>query len=180
MLVSAANVVSSQIWIFVWLAFQCMPLVGNDLNSPHSLVWKGIFHVLMLLDRCLLGKERRGFLHLLLLLVAFGGELLISLFDLSCSMFSLIFICFQPKLHSINHGTAYCGRDTIKVLLVLLDEEAVSAPTQNKAELLYDDVNLIMFGSTSVLTLFRWVLKKFLFVYKDFILTDLKHWYFVR
>ncbi|XP_048816476.1 PCNA-interacting partner isoform X4 [Lagopus muta] len=61
----------------------------------------------------------------------------------------------RPKLHSINHGTAYCGRDTIKVLLVLLDEEAVSAPTQNKAELLYDDVNLIMFGSTSVLTLFR-------------------------
>ncbi|XP_042693733.1 PCNA-interacting partner isoform X3 [Centrocercus urophasianus] len=61
----------------------------------------------------------------------------------------------RPKLHSINHGTAYCGRDTIKVLLVLLDEEAVSAPTQNKAELLYDDVNLIMFGSISVLTLFR-------------------------
>ncbi|XP_031445600.1 PCNA-interacting partner isoform X2 [Phasianus colchicus] len=61
----------------------------------------------------------------------------------------------RPKLHSINHGTAYCGRDTIKVLLVLLDEEAVSTPTQNKAELLYDDVNLIMFGSTSILTLFR-------------------------
>ncbi|XP_025004505.2 PCNA-interacting partner isoform X2 [Gallus gallus] len=61
----------------------------------------------------------------------------------------------RPKLHSINHGTAYCGRDTIKVLLVLLDEEAVSAPTQNKAELLYDDVNLNMFGITSVLTLFR-------------------------
>ncbi|XP_021243144.1 PCNA-interacting partner isoform X3 [Numida meleagris] len=61
----------------------------------------------------------------------------------------------RPKLHSINHGTVYCGRDTIKVLLVLLDEEAVSAPTQNKAELLYDDVNLNMFGITSVLTLFR-------------------------
>ncbi|OXB69324.1 hypothetical protein ASZ78_015724 [Callipepla squamata] len=61
----------------------------------------------------------------------------------------------RPKLHSINHGTVYCGRDTVKVLLVLLDEEAVSAPTQNKVELLYDDVNLSMFGITSVLTLFR-------------------------
>ncbi|XP_015723009.1 PCNA-interacting partner isoform X1 [Coturnix japonica] len=61
----------------------------------------------------------------------------------------------RPKLHSINHGTVYCGRDTIKVLLVLLDKEAVSAPTQNKAELLYDDLNLNMFGITSFLTLFR-------------------------
>ncbi|XP_014793003.1 PREDICTED: PCNA-interacting partner [Calidris pugnax] len=61
----------------------------------------------------------------------------------------------RPKLHSINHDTVYCGRDTVKVLLVLLDEEAVSPPTQNKAELLYDDENLNLFGVTSVLTLFR-------------------------
>ncbi|XP_065536432.1 PCNA-interacting partner isoform X3 [Lathamus discolor] len=61
----------------------------------------------------------------------------------------------RPKLHSINHGTAYCGRDTVKVLLVLLDEEAVNPPTQNKAELLYDNENLNLFGITSVLTLFR-------------------------
>ncbi|XP_064312444.1 PCNA-interacting partner isoform X4 [Phalacrocorax carbo] len=61
----------------------------------------------------------------------------------------------RPKLHSINHGTVYCGRDTIKVLLVLLDEEAVSPPTQNKAELLYDDESFNLFGITSVLTLFR-------------------------
>ncbi|PKK30049.1 PCNA-interacting partner isoform X1 [Columba livia] len=61
----------------------------------------------------------------------------------------------RPKLHSINHGTAYCGRDTVKVLLVLLDEEAVNPPTQNKGELLYDDENLNLFGITSVLTLFR-------------------------
>ncbi|KAM6302104.1 PCNA-interacting partner [Podargus strigoides] len=61
----------------------------------------------------------------------------------------------RPKLHSINHGTVYCGRDTIKILLVLLDEEAVNPPTQNKAELLYDDESLNLFGSTSVLTLFR-------------------------
>nr|XP_021140358.1 PCNA-interacting partner isoform X4 [Columba livia] len=60
----------------------------------------------------------------------------------------------RPKLHSINHGTAYCGRDTVKVLLVLLDEEAVNPPTQNKGELLYDDENLNLFGITSVLTLF--------------------------
>lgn len=80
------------------------------------------------------------------------------------------FIYFQPKLHSINHGTAYCGRDTVKVLLALLDEEAVNPPTQNKAELLYDDENLNLFGITSVLTLFRWVLEGlfcvcFVFVY---------------
>ncbi|XP_035415475.1 PCNA-interacting partner isoform X4 [Cygnus atratus] len=61
----------------------------------------------------------------------------------------------RPKLHSINHGTVYCGRDTVKVLLVLLDEEAVSAPTENKELLLCDDENLNMFGITSVLTLFR-------------------------
>ncbi|CAM9962880.1 unnamed protein product [Bubo scandiacus] len=61
----------------------------------------------------------------------------------------------RPKLHSINHGTVYCGRDTVKVLLVLLDEEAVNLPTQNKAELLYDDESLNLFGITSVLTLFR-------------------------
>ncbi|XP_010212593.1 PREDICTED: PCNA-interacting partner [Tinamus guttatus] len=61
----------------------------------------------------------------------------------------------RPKLHSINHGTVYCGRDTVKVLLVLLDEEAANLPTPNKAELLYNDENLSLFGITSVLTLFR-------------------------
>ncbi|KAM6424664.1 PCNA-interacting partner [Rhynochetos jubatus] len=61
----------------------------------------------------------------------------------------------RPKLHAVNHGTVYCGRDTVKVLLVLLDEEAVSPPTQNKAGLLYDDESLNLFGITSVLTLFR-------------------------
>ncbi|XP_077034385.1 PCNA-interacting partner isoform X3 [Agelaius phoeniceus] len=61
----------------------------------------------------------------------------------------------RPKLHSINHGTAYYGRDTVKVLLVLLDEEAVSPPTQNKADLLCDNESLNLCGITSVLTLFR-------------------------
>ncbi|XP_075407205.1 PCNA-interacting partner isoform X4 [Tenrec ecaudatus] len=60
----------------------------------------------------------------------------------------------RPKSHAINHGTVYCGRDTVKILLVLLDEEAADAPTQNKAKLLYDDENLIH-NETSILTLFR-------------------------
>ncbi|XP_058164615.1 PCNA-interacting partner isoform X1 [Dasypus novemcinctus] len=61
----------------------------------------------------------------------------------------------QPKSYAINHGTAYCGRDTVKTLLVLLDEEAATPPTQNKAELLYDDENIIHESGTSILTLFR-------------------------
>ncbi|XP_076967934.1 PCNA-interacting partner isoform X3 [Tamandua tetradactyla] len=61
----------------------------------------------------------------------------------------------RPKSYAINHDTAYCGRDTIKILLVLLDEEAANAPTQNKAELLYDDENTVNESGISVLTLFR-------------------------
>ncbi|VFV37650.1 upf0419 protein c12orf48-like [Lynx pardinus] len=61
----------------------------------------------------------------------------------------------RPKSYAINHGTAYCGRDTVKILLVLLDEEAASLPTKNKAELLYDDENTIHHNGISILTLFR-------------------------
>ncbi|XP_043375146.1 PCNA-interacting partner isoform X6 [Dermochelys coriacea] len=61
----------------------------------------------------------------------------------------------KPRLHAINHGTAYCGRETVKALLALLDEEAANLPTKNKAELLYGDENVTPFGITSVLTLFR-------------------------
>ncbi|XP_037369666.1 PCNA-interacting partner isoform X2 [Talpa occidentalis] len=61
----------------------------------------------------------------------------------------------RPKSYAINHGTAYCGRDTVKMLLVLLDEEAASAPTSNKAELLYGDENTIHHHGISILTLFR-------------------------
>ncbi|XP_017536827.1 PCNA-interacting partner isoform X1 [Manis javanica] len=61
----------------------------------------------------------------------------------------------RPKSYAINHGTAYCGRDTMKILLVLLDEEAASAPTKNKAELLYDDENTYPHTGTSILILFR-------------------------
>ncbi|KAK1341508.1 hypothetical protein QTO34_017922, partial [Cnephaeus nilssonii] len=60
-----------------------------------------------------------------------------------------------PKFYAINHGTAYCGRDTVKLLLVLLDEEAASVPTKNKAELLYDDEYTVDHNGTSILTLFR-------------------------
>ncbi|XP_004675807.1 PREDICTED: PCNA-interacting partner [Condylura cristata] len=61
----------------------------------------------------------------------------------------------RPKSYAINHGTAYCGRDTVKMLLDLLDEEAASSPTGNKAELLYGDENPIHHPGISILTLFR-------------------------
>ncbi|KAM6214763.1 PCNA-interacting partner isoform 2-T2 [Rhynchocyon petersi] len=61
----------------------------------------------------------------------------------------------RPKSHAINHGTAYCGRDTVKALLALLDEDAAEVPTQNKAELLYDDENIRHHNGVSLLTLFR-------------------------
>lgn len=43
----------------------------------------------------------------------------------------------------------------MKILLILLDEDAASAPTRNKAELLYNDES-----GTSILTLFRYVIWK--------------------
>ncbi|XP_069085079.1 PCNA-interacting partner [Pleurodeles waltl] len=62
----------------------------------------------------------------------------------------------RPKVHAINHGTASCGRDTVKALLVLLDEEAASPPIKNKADILcVDEENASFFGEDSVLTLFR-------------------------
>nr|XP_056701977.1 PCNA-interacting partner [Euleptes europaea] len=57
----------------------------------------------------------------------------------------------RAKLHAINHNTVYCGRDTVKFLLILLDEAATHLPTTNKAELLFDDE----FGFPSTLTLFK-------------------------
>uniref|UniRef100_A0A8D2B5W2 PCNA-interacting partner n=1 Tax=Sciurus vulgaris TaxID=55149 RepID=A0A8D2B5W2_SCIVU len=61
----------------------------------------------------------------------------------------------RPKTHAINHDTVYCGRDTVKTLLVLLDEEAACVPTRNKAEVLYGDGSTIHCNATSILTLFR-------------------------
>ncbi|XP_054844369.1 PCNA-interacting partner [Eublepharis macularius] len=57
----------------------------------------------------------------------------------------------RPKLHAVNHGTVYCGRDTVKFLLALLDEAATHLPLTNKAELLFDDE----FGFPSTLMLFK-------------------------
>ncbi|KAM5170178.1 PCNA-interacting partner [Mantella aurantiaca] len=61
----------------------------------------------------------------------------------------------RPKIHAINRGTALCGRETIKTLLILLDEEAANPPNKNKAELLYADEDPTLFGSVSTLSLFR-------------------------
>ncbi|XP_075810529.1 PCNA-interacting partner isoform X2 [Microtus pennsylvanicus] len=60
-----------------------------------------------------------------------------------------------PKSFAINHDTAYCGRDAVKILLVLLDEDAASAPTRNRAELLYNDESAVPHSGASFLTLFR-------------------------
>uniref|UniRef100_A0A673I4N6 PCNA-interacting partner n=1 Tax=Sinocyclocheilus rhinocerous TaxID=307959 RepID=A0A673I4N6_9TELE len=45
----------------------------------------------------------------------------------------------RPKAYAINHSTAYGGRETVKVLMTLLDEEALAPPCRNKAELLSED-----------------------------------------
>nr|XP_048274648.1 PCNA-interacting partner isoform X1 [Myodes glareolus] len=60
-----------------------------------------------------------------------------------------------PKSFAINHDTAYCGRDAVKILLVLLDEDAASAPTRNRAELLYNDESVVPHSGPSFVTLFR-------------------------
>lgn len=45
----------------------------------------------------------------------------------------------RPKVYAINHATAIGGRDTVKVLMALLDEEALAPSCQNKADLLSED-----------------------------------------
>ncbi|XP_061663422.1 PCNA-interacting partner [Syngnathoides biaculeatus] len=62
----------------------------------------------------------------------------------------------RPKAYAVNHATAYGGRDAVKLLLALLDEEAATPPSANKADLLSEDQPALN-GSeaTSVLTLFR-------------------------
>ncbi|KAM4748827.1 PCNA-interacting partner [Rhinophrynus dorsalis] len=61
----------------------------------------------------------------------------------------------RPKMHAINHGTASCGRETIKALLILLDEEAANPPSKNKAELLCADEENTLFGAFSLVSFFR-------------------------
>ncbi|XP_028255211.1 PCNA-interacting partner [Parambassis ranga] len=62
----------------------------------------------------------------------------------------------RPKVYAINHATAYGGRDTVKVLMALLDEEALTPPCVNKAELLSEDQPVLSGAEgTCVLMLFR-------------------------
>ncbi|XP_059361235.1 PCNA-interacting partner-like [Carassius carassius] len=53
----------------------------------------------------------------------------------------------RPKAYAINHSTAYGGRETVKVLMTLLDEEALAPPCRNKAELLSED-HAVLNGSS--------------------------------
>ncbi|KAK2859167.1 hypothetical protein Q5P01_003787 [Channa striata] len=62
----------------------------------------------------------------------------------------------RPKAYAVNHATAYGGWDTVKVLMAMLDEEALTPPCQNKADLLSEDQPVISGAEgTCVLTLFR-------------------------
>ncbi|RXN17755.1 PCNA-interacting partner [Labeo rohita] len=62
----------------------------------------------------------------------------------------------RPKAYAINHSTAYGGRETVKVLMTLLDEEALAPPCRNKAELLSED-HAVLNGSSGacLLTLYK-------------------------
>ncbi|KAM6986272.1 PCNA-interacting partner [Aplochiton taeniatus] len=62
----------------------------------------------------------------------------------------------RPKAHAVNHGTALGGRETVKVLMALLDEQALAAPGRNKADVLAED-QAVLTGAeeTCLLTLFR-------------------------
>ncbi|XP_070997454.1 PCNA-interacting partner-like [Oncorhynchus clarkii lewisi] len=62
----------------------------------------------------------------------------------------------RPRYHAINHATAYGGRETVKVLIALLDEDALAPPCRNKAVLLSED-KAVLSGEegTCMLALFR-------------------------
>ncbi|XP_037318092.2 PCNA-interacting partner [Pungitius pungitius] len=62
----------------------------------------------------------------------------------------------RPKAYAVNHCTAYGGRDTVKVLMALLDEEALAPPRRNKADLLSEDQPVLGGAEgTCVLALYR-------------------------
>ncbi|XP_045928251.1 PCNA-interacting partner [Micropterus dolomieu] len=62
----------------------------------------------------------------------------------------------RPKAYAVNHATAYGGRDTVKVLMALLDEEAVTPLCQNKADLLCEDQPILSGAEgTCILMMFR-------------------------
>ncbi|XP_060759446.1 PCNA-interacting partner isoform X2 [Neoarius graeffei] len=49
----------------------------------------------------------------------------------------------RPRTYAINHATAYAGRETVKVLITVLDEEALAPPFRNKVQLLTDDQTVL-------------------------------------
>ncbi|KAK1790315.1 hypothetical protein P4O66_014221 [Electrophorus voltai] len=62
----------------------------------------------------------------------------------------------RPRAYTINHATAYEGRETVKVLMALLDEEATAPPSRNSVELLTEDQDfLVGTEEMSLLMLFR-------------------------
>ncbi|XP_036374306.1 PCNA-interacting partner [Megalops cyprinoides] len=62
----------------------------------------------------------------------------------------------RPRAYAINHATAYGGRETVKLLMALLDEEALAAPCRNKASLLSGDLDSLDGAvGASTLVLFR-------------------------
>uniref|UniRef100_A0A3Q3JQW7 PCNA-interacting partner n=1 Tax=Monopterus albus TaxID=43700 RepID=A0A3Q3JQW7_MONAL len=62
----------------------------------------------------------------------------------------------RPRAYAVNHATAYGGRDTVKVLMAMLDEEALTPPCQNKADLLSEDQPALSgTEGTCILTMFR-------------------------
>ncbi|XP_056131882.1 PCNA-interacting partner [Lampris incognitus] len=61
----------------------------------------------------------------------------------------------RPRAYAINHGTAYGGRETVKVLMAMLDEEALAPPCHNKADLLSEDQAVLSETDNCVLALFR-------------------------
>ncbi|XP_030636832.1 PCNA-interacting partner [Chanos chanos] len=62
----------------------------------------------------------------------------------------------RPRAYAINHATAYGGREVVKVLLCLLDEEALAPPCRSKAQLLCEDQNVLSeTDGPCLLTLYR-------------------------
>ncbi|KAJ8261998.1 hypothetical protein GJAV_G00160940 [Gymnothorax javanicus] len=62
----------------------------------------------------------------------------------------------RPRAYAINHATVYGGREVVKLLMALLDQEALAPPCGNKASLLDGDLDPFNgTGEMSILGLFR-------------------------
>lgn len=87
---------------------------------------------------------------------ATSSTLTFSCVSWQCTNWSCGGVPLQPKAYAVNHSTAFGGRDTIKVLMALLDEEALTPLCKNRADLLGED-QPVLSGTegTSVLMLFR-------------------------